>query len=77
MLAFFGLDCAYCYMRSLPLPNLFLKAHKRTECFKLKLNAYLVFKITFDKQRLPLLSIQLAEFCTLLLAKTPACKTGF
>ena len=53
MLAFFGLDCAYCYMRGLPLPDLFLKARKRTECFKLKLNAYLAFKITFDKERLP------------------------
>jgi len=62
MLAFFGLDCAYYYMRDLPLPDLFLKARKRTECFKLKLNAYLAFKITFDKERLPLLPVQLAEF---------------
>jgi hypothetical protein len=44
---------------------------------KLKLNAYSDFKITFDKERLPLLLIQLAEFWTLLLAKTPTCKTGF
>jgi hypothetical protein len=44
-------------MRDLPLPDLFLKARKRTECFKLKLNAYLVFKITFDKEHLPLLLI--------------------
>jgi hypothetical protein len=62
MLAFLGLDCAYCYMRGLPLPDLFLKVRKRTECFKLKLNAYLAFKITFDKERLPLLPIQLAGF---------------
>jgi ribosomal protein L5 len=39
-----------------------LKARKRIECFKLKLNAYLAFKITFDKERLALLPIQLAEF---------------
>jgi hypothetical protein len=32
---------------------------------------------TIDKERLPLLSIQLAKFRTPLLAKTPACKTGF
>jgi hypothetical protein len=62
MLAFFGLDCAYCYMRGLPLPDLFLKVCKRTECFKLKLNAYLAFKITFDKKRLALLPIQLTNF---------------
>jgi hypothetical protein len=62
MLAFFGADCTYSYMRGLPLPDLFLKARKHTECFKLKLNAYLAFKITFDKERLPLLPIQLAEF---------------
>jgi hypothetical protein len=49
-------------MRGLPLPDLFLKTRKCTECFKLKLNTYLAFKITFDKERLPLLSIQLAEF---------------
>jgi hypothetical protein len=49
-------------MRGLLLPDLFLKAHKRTECFKLKLNAYLAFKITFDKERLPLLPIQLTKF---------------
>jgi UDP-glucose 6-dehydrogenase len=49
-------------MRGLPLPDLFLKARKRTECFKLKLNAYLAFKITFDKECLPLLAIQLVEF---------------
>jgi UDP-glucose 6-dehydrogenase len=42
-------------MRDLPLPDLFLKVCKRTECFKLKLNAYLAFKITFDEERLPLL----------------------
>jgi hypothetical protein len=62
MLAFFGLDCAYCYMRGLPLPDLFLKVRKHTECFKLKLNTYLAFKIIFDKERLPLLPIKLAEF---------------
>jgi UDP-glucose 6-dehydrogenase len=62
MPAFFELDCAYCYMRGLPLPDLFLKARKRTECFKLKLNAYLAFKITFNKECLLLLPIQLAEF---------------
>jgi hypothetical protein len=45
-------------MRGLPLPDLFLKAHMRTECFKLKLNTYL----TFDKERLPLLPIQFAKF---------------
>jgi UDP-glucose 6-dehydrogenase len=58
MLAFLS-DCVYCYLRGLPLPDLFLKARKRkhTECFKLKLNAYLAFKITFDKERLPLLPI--------------------
>jgi UDP-glucose 6-dehydrogenase len=49
-------------MCGLPLPDLFFKARKRTECFKLKLNAYLAFKITFDKERLPLLAIQLVEF---------------
>jgi len=49
-------------MRGLPLPNLFLKAHKFADCFKLKLNAYLAFKITFDKERLSLLPIQLAKF---------------
>ena len=48
-------------MRGLPLPDLFLKLRMRTECFKLKLNAYLAFKITFDKERLPLLPIQLAK----------------
>jgi hypothetical protein len=63
MLAFLGEDCAYCYMRGSPLPDLFLKARKCTECLKLKLNAYLTFKITFDKERLPLLPIQLAKFC--------------
>jgi UDP-glucose 6-dehydrogenase len=62
MLAFFWLDCAYFYMRDLPFPDLFLKVCKRTECFKLKLNAYLAFKITFDKERLPLLPIQFDEF---------------
>jgi UDP-glucose 6-dehydrogenase len=62
MLAFFESDSTYYYMRGLPLPNLFLNARKHTECFKLKLNAYLAFKITFDKERLPLLLIQLAEF---------------
>jgi hypothetical protein len=62
MLAFSGLDCVYYYMRGLPLPYLFLKARKCTKCFKLKLNTYLAFKITFDKERLPLLSIQLTEF---------------
>jgi hypothetical protein len=62
MLAFFGLDCAYCYMRGLPLPDLFLKARKHTECFKLKLNTYLAFKITFNEERLPLLPIQIDEF---------------
>jgi UDP-glucose 6-dehydrogenase len=49
-------------MRGLPLPDLFFKARKRTECFKLKLNAYLAFKITFDKEHLPLLPIKLAKF---------------
>jgi hypothetical protein len=49
-------------MRGLPLPDLFLKAHKRAECFKLKLNTYLAFKIAFDKEHLPLLPIQLNEF---------------
>jgi UDP-glucose 6-dehydrogenase len=49
-------------MRGLPLPDLFLKEHKRTECFKLKLNAYLAFKITFNKERLPLLPIQISKF---------------
>jgi hypothetical protein len=49
-------------MRGLPLPVLFLKARKRTKCFKLKLNAYLAFKTTFDKEHLPLLAIQLAKF---------------
>jgi hypothetical protein len=34
-------------MHDLPLPDLFLKACKRTDCFKLKLNAYLAFKLTF------------------------------
>jgi hypothetical protein len=65
MLAFFGLDCAYCYMRGLPLLDLFLKVRKRIESFKLKLNAYLAFKITFDKERLPLLPILLvnSEHC--------------
>jgi hypothetical protein len=64
-------------MRGLPLPDLFMKVCKRTEYFKLKLNAYLAFKITFNKERLPLLPIQLAKFLTLLLDKTPTCKTGF
>jgi hypothetical protein len=77
ILAFFGSDCAYFYIRGLPLPDLFLKVRKRTECFKLKLNAYLAFKITFDKERLPLLPIKLTKFLTPLLAKTPTCKTGF
>jgi UDP-glucose 6-dehydrogenase len=49
-------------MRGLLLPNLFLKARKRANCFKLKLNAYLAFKITFNKERLPLLPVQLAKF---------------
>jgi UDP-glucose 6-dehydrogenase len=49
-------------MCGLLLPDLFLKAYKRTECFKLKLNTYLAFKITFNKEHLPLLPIQLAEF---------------
>jgi ribosomal protein L5 len=49
-------------MRGLPLPDLFVKARKRIEYFKLKLNAYLAFKITFNKERLPLLPIQLAKF---------------
>jgi hypothetical protein len=49
-------------MRSLPLPSLFLKVRMRTEYFKLKLNTYLAFKITFDKKRLPLLPIQLDKF---------------
>jgi hypothetical protein len=49
-------------MRGLPLPYLFLKTRKRTECFKLKLNAYLAFIITFNKERLPLSLIQLTEF---------------
>jgi UDP-glucose 6-dehydrogenase len=62
MLTFFESDYVYYYMRDLPLPDLFLKVCKRTECFKLKLNAYLAFKITFDKERLPLLPIQLAKF---------------
>jgi hypothetical protein len=35
---------------------------KRNECFKLKLNAYLAFKITFDKARLPLLPIRSLNF---------------
>jgi hypothetical protein len=59
-------------MRGLPLLDLSLKARKRTEHFKLKLNTYLAFKITFNKERLPLLPIQLAKFLTLLLDKTPA-----
>jgi hypothetical protein len=62
LLLTFWVGLAYCYIRGLPLPNLFLKTRKHTECFKLKLNAYLAFKITFDKERLPLLLIQLAEF---------------
>jgi hypothetical protein len=49
-------------MRGLPLPDLFLKARNRTKCFKLKLNTYLAFKIIFDKERLALLPIQIAEF---------------
>ena len=49
-------------MHGLPLPDLFFKVRKCTDCFKFKLNAYLAFKITFDKKRLPLLPIQLAEF---------------
>jgi hypothetical protein len=49
-------------MRGLPLPDLFLKVRKCTECFKLELNAYLDFKIISGKERLPLLPIQLAEF---------------
>jgi UDP-glucose 6-dehydrogenase len=49
-------------MHGLPLPDLFLNARKHTECFKLKLNAYLAFKITFDKERLALLPIQLSKF---------------
>jgi hypothetical protein len=44
-------------MFGLPLPDLFLKARMRTECFKLKLNTYLASKITFDKEHLPLLPI--------------------
>jgi hypothetical protein len=64
-------------MRGLPLPYLLLKAHQRTKCFKIKLNTSLAFKITFDKERLPLLPIQLAEFRILLLAKTPAYKSSF
>ena len=64
-------------MHGLPLPDLFLKVRKRTDCFKFKLNAYLAFKITFNKECLPLLPIQLAEFRALLLAKTSACKTSF
>jgi hypothetical protein len=52
MQAFFGSDCVYCYMRGLPLPDLFLKARKCTECFKLKLNTYLALKVTFDKEHL-------------------------
>jgi hypothetical protein len=49
-------------MRGLLLPDLFLKVRKRIESFKLKLNAYLAFKITFDQERLPLLPIQIAKF---------------
>jgi len=49
-------------MRGLPLPNLFLKARKRTERFKFKLNAYLAFKIIFNKECLLLLPIHLAKF---------------
>jgi hypothetical protein len=49
-------------MHDLPLPDLYLKARKRNECFKLKLNAYLAFKITFDKARLPLLPIRSLNF---------------
>jgi hypothetical protein len=49
-------------MHGLTLPNLFLKVDKRTKCFKLKLNTYLAFKITFDKEHLPLLPIQLVKF---------------
>ena len=62
MLAFFWSNCVYRYILGLPLPNLFLKVRNCTEYSKLKLNAYLAFKITFDKERLPLLPIQLAEF---------------
>jgi hypothetical protein len=40
-------------MRGLPLPDLFVKARKRIEYFKLKLNAYLVIKINFNKVRSP------------------------
>jgi hypothetical protein len=61
MLTFFGwIVCII--MSGLPLPNLFLKAHKRTECFTLKLNTYLAFKIIFNKERLPLFPIHLAGF---------------
>jgi ribosomal protein L5 len=49
-------------MRGLPLPDLFLKVRKRTKCFKLKKNTYLAFKITFNKERLLLLLVQLTEF---------------
>jgi UDP-glucose 6-dehydrogenase len=47
---------------SYQLLTVFLKVCKRTECFKLKLNVYLAFKITFDTERLPLLPIQFAKF---------------
>jgi hypothetical protein len=64
-------------MRGFPLHDLFLKVRKCTEHFKLKLNAYLAIKINFNKERLPLLPIQISKFLTPLLAKTPTCKTGF
>jgi hypothetical protein len=38
---------------SYQLLTVFLKVCKRTECFKLELNAYLAFKIILDKERLP------------------------
>jgi hypothetical protein len=62
MQAFLGSDYVYYYMLGLPLPNLFFKVRKRTKCFKLKLNTYLALKVTFDKEHLPLLPIQLTEF---------------
>jgi hypothetical protein len=49
-------------MRGLPLLDLFLKVRKHTEYFKLKLNTYLAFKITFNKERLPLLRFSLLNF---------------
>jgi hypothetical protein len=62
MLAFLGYRLCVLLYAWFAIAQFIFESIQAYRVFKLKLNTYLAFKITFDKERLPLLPIQLAEF---------------